>query len=145
MSTLERMSHAVLYEVLALLLTIAGLLIFTGYELGGILGAMVAMSVLAVVYNYYFNLVFDRYYPAPRAQRGLMLRLYYVLLFEGGLLSLTTPLVALMMEVTLLEALWLDIGITLFVMVYTLVFNLVYDYLRAVLMPAAAGANVAYG
>ncbi|WP_049722272.1 PACE efflux transporter [Gilvimarinus polysaccharolyticus] len=147
MSTFERMGHAFLYEVLALLLTVVGLLMFTHHEVSAVLASMIAISAVAMVYNFYFNIVFDRYFPAPRAQRSLSLRLYYVALFEGGLLTLTTPLVSWVMGVSLIEAFWLDIGITLFVMVYTFAFNFIYDSAREALVTAEVtqkGGRLAY-
>lgn len=134
MSTSERMAHAFLYEFLALVLTIVGVLLFTQHDVGAVFGSMLAISLVALVYNFYFNILFDRWFPGPRAQRGLRVRVLYAFLFDVCLLNLTTPMVALILDVSLLEALLLDIWVTLFVMVYTFAFNAVYDALRPMLM-----------
>ncbi|WP_339898182.1 PACE efflux transporter [uncultured Gilvimarinus sp.] len=147
MSTLERMAHAFLYEFLALVLTIVGVLLFTRHDVGAVFGSMLAISLVALVYNFYFNILFDRWFPGPRAQRGLRVRVLYAFLFDVCLLSLTTPMVALILDVSLLEALLLDIWVTLFVMVYTFAFNAAYDAVRPMLLVYLDGARgkVVYG
>ena len=147
MSTLERMAHAFLYEFLALVLTIVGVLLFTRHDVGAVFGSMLAISLVALVYNFYFNILFDRWFPGPRAQRGLRVRVLYAFLFDVCLLSLTTPMVALILDVSLLEALLLDIWVTLFVMVYTFAFNAAYDAVRPMLLVYLDGVRgkVVYG
>ncbi|WP_052481190.1 PACE efflux transporter [Gilvimarinus agarilyticus] len=153
MSTLERMVHAFLYEFLALVLTIIGLLLFTQYGPGAVFGSMLAISLVALVYNFYFNILFDRWFPGPRAQRGLWVRVLYTCLFDVCLLALTTPMVAMILNVGLLEALLLDVWVTLFVMGYTFAFNVAYDALRPMWLSetdtgtgtAAGRGEVAYG
>tara|TARA_R110000850_G_scaffold73647_8_gene161579 strand:+ start:938 stop:1363 length:426 start_codon:yes stop_codon:yes gene_type:complete len=141
------MAHAFLYEFLALVLTIVGVLLFTRHDVGAVFGSMLAISLVALVYNFYFNILFDRWFPGPRAQRGLRVRVLYAFLFDVCLLSLTTPMVALILDVSLLEALLLDIWVTLFVMVYTFAFNAAYDAVRPMLLVYLDGARgkVVYG
>ncbi|WP_028862689.1 PACE efflux transporter [Psychromonas aquimarina] len=130
MSARERLLHMLLFEVIALSLTIIGLIIFSDIALYSALKTMIVISLIAMVWNYLFNLAFDQIYRGAREKRSLKLRVLYVLVFESGLVILTTPVMAYILQISLMEAFILDIGITLFIMLYTLVFNYCYDHLR---------------
>ena len=49
------------------------------------------------------------------------------MLFEGGLLIVLLPFIAWYLGIGLLEAFYLDVSFTLFYLVYTFVFNWLYD------------------
>jgi len=131
MSRLERVFHAVLFELLAIILTTLGMRWFTTHNTATLASTIIAISVVAMIWNMIFNTVFDRIFTAPRETRGVPLRIFHTLAFEGGLLIFTIPLVAYMLNVDWLTAFLMDIGMTLFVIVYAFFFNLAYDHLRA--------------
>ncbi len=131
MSTAERLLHMVLFEGIAVFLSMLGLLLFTNIEIHSALQTMIALSLIAMVWNYIFNIGFDKIFIGKREERSWKLRISYALLFESGLVFLTTPVMAYILQVSLLEAFILDIGLTLFILLYTLIFNYAYDHLRA--------------
>ncbi|WGE33438.1 PACE efflux transporter [Actinobacillus genomosp. 1] len=131
MSRLERIFHALLFETFAILFTLIGMSLLTTHQTGILTGTIVSISVVAVVWNMIFNTIFDRFFTAPRETRGTILRIFHTLAFEGGLLIFTIPLVAYMLNVNWWTAFVMDIGMTMFVVVYTFFFNLVYDHIRA--------------
>ncbi|WGE56919.1 PACE efflux transporter [Actinobacillus equuli] len=131
MSRLERIFHAVLFELFAILFTVIGMSLFTSHHTGLLTGTIVSISIVAMLWNMLFNTVFDHIFTAPRETRTVGLRIFHTLVFEGGLLFFTIPLVAYMLDVDWWSAFIMDIGMTLFVIVYAFFFNLSYDHLRA--------------
>ena len=97
-------------------------------------------SLIATVWNYVYNLMFDR---AMLRLRGSVikthpLRALHALLFEGGLLVLLLPFVAWMLGVSLWQAFLFDLAIAVFYIVYGYAYNWVYD--RVFPMPEAREA-----
>jgi uncharacterized membrane protein len=131
MSTLERLFHTVLFELLGASLVIIGLILFTNHQPEALSGTVIVLMTIAMIWNFVFNAVFDRFYPGKREQRSLKMRIYFVLVFEAGLLLLTIPVMAYILNVSLLEAFLLDIGVTIFLTLYAFVFNYCYDHIRA--------------
>lgn len=130
MSLKERIFHAILFEILAIILTVVGLSYFTTHQTGLLTGVVIAISVIAMLWNMLFNWIFDQYFTAPRETRNFKIRMLHTLLFEGGLLCMTLPLVAYVLNINLWQAFLLDLAMTLFIIVYTLIFNWCYDHLR---------------
>lgn len=58
------------------------------------------------------------------------MRVFHTVAFETGLLIFTIPVVAYLLKLTLWQAFLADLGITLSVMVYALIFNWIYDNIR---------------
>lgn len=130
MSLYERIFHAILFEVIAVILTVIGLAFFTQHDTGILTGVVILISLIAMAWNMLFNWIFDRYFTASRETRGLKIRLLHTFLFEGGLLCMTLPLVAYILKISLWQAFILDLAMTIFIMIYTLIFNWIYDHLR---------------
>ncbi len=129
-SARERTLHALLFEVVAIFLCtplFAFIMKRDLFEMG-VLTAMVA--VIAIIWNYFYNLLFDRITRSFIQERSFAIRLLHASLFELGLIIITIPLAALWLRISLLEAFYLDIGILLFFLPYTLLFNWVYDTIR---------------
>ncbi|ULN66984.1 PACE efflux transporter [Vibrio gigantis] len=131
MSTLERVFHSVLFEVLAVTLSIIGLVIFTDHDVSALSGTMIVVATIAMVWNYCFNRIFDRYFTGEKSERSLKLRVFHVVLFEAGLLIATIPIMAYLLDVGIRQAFLMDIGVTIFITIYAFVFNLIYDHVRA--------------
>ena len=131
MSTLERVFHSVLFEVLAVTLSIIGLAIFTRHDVNALSGTMIVVATIAMMWNYCFNSIFDRYFTGEKSKRSLKLRIFHVVLFEAGLLIATIPVMAYLLNVGLWQAFLMDIGVTIFITIYAFVFNLIYDHVRA--------------
>ncbi|MGF6147699.1 Predicted membrane protein [Kingella potus] len=130
MGIYERIFHSVLYEISSVAFAALVLLAFTDHRIGAVSGAMLAVITASMLWNFVFNILFDRIVKGRRELRGPRIRLVHTLLFEGGLVLLTTPILAYMLDLTLVQAFVTDIGITLAVMAYTYVFNWAYDHTR---------------
>ncbi|MGF1750048.1 MULTISPECIES: PACE efflux transporter [Vibrio] len=131
MGTLERVFHSVLFETLAVTSSILGLALFTEHDIGSLSGTMIVIATMAMIWNYLFNLGFDRAVPGEKTERSLSLRVIHVLLFEVGLLFFTIPVMAYILEVSLWQAFLMDLGVTIFITIYAFLFNLIYDHVRA--------------
>lgn len=133
MSKLERLLHAVLFEIGAVISTVLLMDLLTSHGTTLLTTTIILISLIAMGWNVVFNTVFDRFFQGERLARGIAVRLLHTIAFELGLLVFTLPLVAYMLNVGWWEAFVMDIGMTLFVMGYGLIFNWIYDYLRVVI------------
>lgn len=131
MGATERVFQAVLFEILAVSLSILGLALFTDHAIGALSGTMIIIATIAMCWNFIFNWCFDKVATGAKEQRSVLFRIFHVLLFQGGLLVFTIPVMAIILKVGLWEALIMDIGVTFFITLYAFTFNLVYDHTRA--------------
>ena len=133
-SLYERCFHAILFELIALLLCapVLSLLLGVSFAHAGLLTLMI--SLVAMTWNVIFNILFDRverrYQQAVQKQRSFGTRMTHAVLFEIGLILAVVPLAAWWLDVGLVEAFVLDIGLVLFFLPYTLGYNWCYDQLR---------------
>lgn len=130
MTAWERVFHAVLFEFFAIIFTVILTSWLTDHSTTALTSVIVLISVIAMVWNFIFNWLFDKIVTGERVKRGLGIRILHSVLFEGGLLIFTLPLVMYMLNITLWHAFVMDIGMTLFVLVYSVIFNWIYDHLR---------------
>jgi len=140
----RRVVYVGLYELIAILLSAVLLALMSRTGAWDSLGLALAASALAIVWNLVFNSLFERW-EASRSQRGrsLGVRLLHALGFEGGLLVFLIPLVAWWYGVSFWQALLMDLGLLVFFLVYTFVFNWVFDQVFG--LPASAGGGQCAG
>lgn len=132
-SSKERAFHAITFELVALLIC-APLFAFLLNRSVSEMGLMtLIIATIAVIWNFIYNALFDRVTRSFIKERGLIVRIIHALIFEVGLIFITVPIIAWLLKMTLLEALMMDIGILLFFLPYTVIFNWVYDVVRKVL------------
>lgn len=129
-SLTERALHALLFELIGVLLFAPLLAWLMGHSLAK-MGAMTVMiSTVAMLWNMLYNAMFDRLRRKLGFNLTIGARIAHALLFEGGLILVIVPLAAWWLSISLLQAFWLDIGLLLLFLPYTLVFNLLYDKAR---------------
>lgn len=130
MSVKERIFHSFLFEMGAIAVATVLVMNFSTADTHSALGVSVIMAVMAMLWNFVFNLGFDKIFTAPRESRGFGLRLFHTVSFEVGLLVFTIPVIAYMLDLSWWQALIADIGITIVITIYALIFNWVYDNVR---------------
>ncbi len=133
----RRVVYVTLYELIAIAATSVGLAAFSdsGLQRAGV--AAVVSSAVAVVWNVVFNTLFERWEARQTVRgRSLARRAAHAVGFEGGLVVMLVPFFAWWLEVSLWQAFVLDLGLLLFFLVYTFVFNWVFD--RVFGLPASA-------
>lgn len=133
-SMFERVGHALAFEGLAVAITVPGMMLFMDNSITH-LGVMALMfSTLAMLWNMLFNYLFDKAQGRLGFTRTPAVRVLHAVLFEGGLILAVVPVAAWWLSVSLWQAFLLDIGLILFFLPYTVVFNWVYDVVRERIM-----------
>jgi uncharacterized membrane protein len=132
----RKLVYVSLFEGIAIGCTTV-LLAVQGHDTGHASATAVTASVAAVGWNFLYNSLFEAWEARQlKKGRGLARRIAHTLGFEGGLVLILVPLVAWWLNVTLWDALLLDLSLVLFFVVYGFVFNLAFD--RVFGLPASA-------
>ena len=133
----RRVVYVSLYEAIAIVVASAGLAFMSGQGVAHSGAVAVAASAIAIVWNLCFNWMFERW-EARQAVRGrsVLRRVVHAIGFEGGLVIFLVPLFAWWMKVSLWQALVMDIGLVVFFLIYTFVFNWIFDSVFG--LPASA-------
>ncbi len=137
-TTRDRIRHAICFEIIGLLLVVPLGSMGFGMDAHDIGVIAIAAATVATLWNYAYNLLFDR---AMKHWRGSVhktfaLRVLHAVLFELGLLSVTLPLIAYYLGIGLWQALVMDVAFVIFYLIYAFVYNWGYD--RAFPLPKEA-------
>lgn len=127
---LERTFHAVSYEIIGIITSAPIISFISGKPIGesGILAIIV--SLIAMLWNYLFNVLFDKLQNKYRFKKNLFVRILHGIGFEVGLIMLTVPTIALLFNMSLIDALLLELGMLIYFFPYTIVYNWLYDKSR---------------
>jgi len=128
-TTRDRIRHAISFELLGLTLAIPLGAIGFGMHAADIGVVTVICATIATLWNYVYNLQFDRIMRHIRGttHKTLAIRVLHALAFEGGLLVITLPVIALYLQIGLWQALMMDVAFALFYLIYAFIFNWIYD------------------
>ncbi len=125
---LRKVVHATLYEAIAIVVVAAFMLLVTDHGLASATGLSVATSVVATLWNMAFNTLFERWErQQPSQVRTVQRRVAHAIGFEGGLVLMTVPMIAWWMNMGWWPALLADLVLVAFFLVYTFVFNWMFD------------------
>ncbi|EEV22797.1 bacterial Transmembrane Pair family [Enhydrobacter aerosaccus SK60] len=135
MTIKARIWQAMLFETIAILLSLGWVKLlsffgFTGSESqhnSSILALLIGISLIAMIWTFIYNLLFDKFFTGEKLARPLWLRVLHIVGFESGLLGFTLPLVMWVMNIGLWQAFMLDISLTLLILVYGFIFYWIYD------------------
>lgn len=130
MNVKERIVHALAFEALALAILVPVASMVSGAKSGELLLVAIGMSIFTVIWNYIFNVIYDKYSPNERSKRGLGERILHVCLFEGGLIFVTVPTISWFLKITIFEAFLLEMGFLVFFFFYAIAFNYGFDKAR---------------
>lgn len=126
----ERIFHAVIFEVTAnviIALSLAWLMNVSVLQSGSL---SVISALTATVWNFVFNKLFDSLQKKHQFQRTFLVRAIHAVGFETSLIISLIPVAMFMLNLTIAEAFFVEIGLVLFFLPYTMLFNWLYDYLR---------------
>ena len=133
----RRFIYVALYEGIAIAVVTLALLVFTDESPFSAGGLAVGSSVIAMAWNLVFNTLFEAWEARQSVKgRGLGRRIAHAIGFEGGLILFLVPLIAWWFDTSLWHALVMDLGLVVFFLVYTFVFNWAFD--RVFGLPASA-------
>lgn len=124
----RRVVQAILYEAIAIAV-VGPILGFVFDEpLDSSLALAFILSTIALLWNYVFNGLFERWEARqPSGERTLGRRLAHGAGFEVGLVFLLAPVMAWWLDTTLLKALIANVGLLVFFFVYAVVFTWGFD------------------
>lgn len=129
-SVTERIFQAVGFEGLALLICtplLSWIMDRPALEMGMV---TLAISLIALTWNILFNSLFDRLKVRLQLSGGAGTRVLHALMFESGLIIVCVPLIAWWLNISLMAAFILDIGVLLFFLPYTYLYHWGYDTVR---------------
>lgn len=125
----DRLRHAISFEILGLLMITPLAALFLHHDLSQIgvvtLGSATIAMIWTYIFNWGFDLALDRLTGSTR--KGALARVANAVLFELGLLAVLMPFIAWWLQITLWQALVLDLAFAGFYLVYALIFNWAYD------------------
>ncbi|MFQ8431646.1 PACE efflux transporter [Amaricoccus sp. W119] len=136
----RRVVYLTLYEAIAIAASSFGLTMIFDVHASEAGATAVIASVIAVVWNLAYNTAFEAW-EARRAVQGrsIALRIGHAIGFEIGLTVVLVPIFAWILGITLIEAFLLDLGMIVFFLVYTFVFNLGFDKVFGLPLSAQRG------
>lgn len=127
----DRLRQITLFELGGLLLITPPFAWISGVPITESLGLLAVLALVAAIWNACYNTSFDwlegRLTGRTADRRPFRLRCLHALGFEGGLLTLTLPVIMWWAGLTLIEAFIADIGLIVAYTVYALLFNMAYD------------------
>lgn len=130
----ERLFHAVLFELLANILTASFVTFVLQVPLAHSAMLSVTSALTATVWNFIFNKIFDGLQKKHGFERSFKMRAVHAIAFETGLIILMTPLAMALLKLPLVQAMAVEMGLVLFFLPYTIIFNWCYDYFRWILV-----------
>lgn len=128
-STPDRIRQAVLFEAIGLCVSAPLGSVLFGHSIWEMGGFAVIASLAATVWNYVYNLAFDRAMLRWRGtlRKTLPLRVLHAVLFETALVLALLPVAAWWLQVGLWPAFLADAGLSAFYLVYAFVFTWAYE------------------
>lgn len=137
----RKLVYVTFYELIAVAITTSALMLFSGQSMAHTSVAAIGSSAIALIWNLVYNTLFESWEARqPERGRNIKRRILHAIGFELGLIITLVPLFAWWLNVSLWQAFILDIGLIIFFLVYTFIFNMVFDHLfglPASAMPAA--------
>lgn len=125
----DRVRHTLMFEIIGLMaiIPVSAFVLDKPIMRMGVVG--IGSATIATVWNFVFNIGFDHGMRriTGHTVKSLKTRLVHTVLFEAGLLAILLPPMAWYLDMGLLDALVLDLGIVAFYLVYNFTFNLAYD------------------
>jgi len=133
----RRILQAILYEIFAVAFVSPMLSFGFDEPPASSIGLAMVLSAIALAWNYVFNAIFERW-ESRQAVRGRSpaRRLAHGLGFEGGLVVILVPVMALWLRISLFAAFVANLGLLAFFLVYAIVFTWAFD--RAFGLPESA-------
>lgn len=124
----RKVVHAVLYELIAILLVTVVVRLASSASAHEAVGLALLTSLIAMAWNVAFNGLFEAWERRQtQRERTWRRRVLHAIGFEGGLTVLTVPVIAWWLQLGWLQALVADLGLVALFLVYTFVFNWVFD------------------
>lgn len=124
----RRVTYVTLFEIFAVLFATLILTALSGGNAQGSLPIAIAVSALAVIWNYIYNTLFESWELRRQiVARTVTIRCIHAIGFELGLLAVTLPLYMLWYQVGVHKAFTMVAALLVFFLIYTFLFTLLFD------------------
>lgn len=130
MKPIERVLHSLIFEVLAVTLMSLLAVFVTGKDSTTMTGMVFIISLIAMTWNYFYNIFFDKIFGTNRIDRSASIRLLHGLSYEAGMMIFTFPIIMLATGKDLWTVLAYDFGCVVFFIFYVIAYNWGYDVIR---------------
>ena len=124
----RRLVYVTIFEIIAIISSTYVLMWLSDSDASESLPVAVMVSLVAVVWNFIFNTLFEAWERRNEVQeRTVLIRSVHAIGFEGGLVLICLPLYMLWYDVGVYKAFTMELALLLFFLVYTFVFTLLFD------------------
>lgn len=126
----RKLIYVSLYEVIGMTFSALGLALLSGTSPSSTGPLAVAVTTLAVTWNFIYTSLFERWeIRQPSRTRTVKRRISHAVGFQLTLIVFLIPLIAWWMNISLVQAFWLDLALIIFIPCYTFAFNWLFDRL----------------
>lgn len=140
----ELLFSAILFEVIALLMIVPAIMFILKKPLEAVGGMAIFMSLLATAWNMGFNFSFQKIMKSLSIEKmTIKLRVLHAVMFEATMLTVATPIVAYILDISILHSLATNMGSAMFFTLYTFVYNIVYDKVKYTFFTSPLATNFA--
>lgn len=128
----RRITYVTIFEIIAIAASTLLLMFLSGGDAQGSLPIAVAISFIAVVWNYSYNLMFEKWEALRQSTgRSFTVRAVHAFGFEFGLCLMIIPLYMVWYSVGFWKAFQMEAVLLLFFLIYTFVFTYIFDLIFA--------------
>lgn len=142
-TTKQRIVQTLAYELGGLIIATPLFSYFVEFSLTESLLFIVVLSVFCILWTGLHNTIYDhiewRLIQRIASDRSGLSRVLHIFSLEASSILIGVPLILLVSDVSLLDAVLLDIGLTFGYMVYGILFYWVFDFLHPIKAVTARG------
>ncbi len=123
----RRIGYTAAYEAIAIVCSTVLMMLF-GNDVTKALPLSMVVSAVAITWNLIWNTFFE--FLEKRFSwkgRPVGVRVAHAIGFEGGIALISIPIIAWWLNLSLLVAFFAEIGLLIFFLIYTYVFNFAFD------------------
>jgi len=140
--TTRRVLQAILYEVFAIAFVGPVLSIAFDKPPASTISLAVVLSSIALLWNYVFNTLFERWESRQTVQgRSFARRLAHGVGFEGGLVVMLIPVMSLWLDISPASAFMANLGLLAFFFFYAIAFTWAFDRVFGLPQSATKGSK----
>ncbi|ANI28793.1 membrane protein [Yersinia entomophaga] len=124
----RKLVYVTAYEIIGLVISALGLALLSGTSPGNTGPLSVMITTIAVSWNFVYNYIFEFWESRQLSRtRTVKRRVLHAIGFQLTLVVYLIPLIAWWMNISLLEAFYLDLALIVLIPCYTFIFNGLFD------------------
>ncbi|KYQ79730.1 hypothetical protein AWW73_18060 [Acinetobacter lactucae] len=137
----RRIVYVSSYEIIGMIISSVGLAILAGDSVEHTGPLSVMITTIAVTWNFIYNILYEKWEARQSSHiRTVKRRVGHAIGFQLTLVLFLIPLISWWMDISLIEAFWLDVAFIIIIPIYTFIFNWSFDKLFGLPISAQAKA-----